>query len=159
MAIEIERKYLVLEIPNNLKSVNIKQGYLQTDASRTVRIRSVQNKSGPKGFITIKGISNSSGMSRYEFETSIPFADALNLLSLCDTPLLEKTRYQYEYDGFIWEIDEFHGVNKGLIIAEIELESEHQSFDIPSFIGEEVTGQYKYYNSELVSNPFSKWKK
>jgi CYTH domain-containing protein len=103
-------------------------------------------------------MGNKSGMSRYEFETEIPTSDADHLLSLCDQPLIEKTRYKYKHDNLIWEIDEFHGVNDGLVVAEVELESEDQQFEKPNFISEEVTGQVKYYNMMLLKNPYSTWK-
>ena len=98
-------------------------------------------------------------MSRYEFETTIPVPDADHLLSLCDQPLIEKTRYKYDYEDLIWEIDEFHGDNDGLIVAEVELESEDQQFKKPDFISEEVTGQEKYYNMMLLKNPYTTWMK
>ena len=98
-------------------------------------------------------------MSRYEFEIEIPVSDADHLLSLCDQPLIEKTRYKYDYEGVTWEIDEFHGVNDGLVVAEVELESEDQEFEKPYFIGEEVTGQVKYYNMMLLKNPYTTWEK
>ena len=98
-------------------------------------------------------------MSRYEFETTIPVPDADHLLSLCDQPLIEKTRYKYDYEDLTWEIDEFHGDNDGLIVAEVELESEDQQFKKPDFISEEVTGQEKYYNMMLLKNPYTTWGK
>jgi CYTH domain-containing protein len=104
-------------------------------------------------------MGSESGMSRYEFETEIPVPDADHLLSLCDKPLIEKTRYKYDYENLTWEIDEFHGVNDGLVVAEVELESEDQQFEKPDFIGEEVTGQVKYYNMMLLKNPYTTWEK
>ena len=98
-------------------------------------------------------------MSRYEFETEIPVLDADHLLSLCDKPLIEKTRYKYDYEDLTWEIDEFHGDNDGLVVAEVELESEDQQFNKPDFISEEVTGQEKYYNMMLLKNPYTTWRK
>jgi adenylate cyclase len=102
-------------------------------------------------------MGSASGMSRYEFETEIPVPDADHLLSLCDQPLIEKTRYNYDFEGLTWEVDEFHGVNDGLVVAEVELESEDQQFNKPDFVGEEVTGQVKYYNMMLLKNPYTTW--
>ena len=110
-----------------------------------------------KGVLTIKGMGDASGMSRYEFETEIPVSDADHLLSLCDQPLIEKTRYKYDFEDLTWEVDEFHGVNEGLVVAEVELESEDQQFNKPDFVGEEVTGQVKYYNMMLLKNPYTTW--
>ena len=150
---EIERKYLIKEIPKGLVGTTLRQGYLQSEKERAVRIRTVEKR----GFLTIKGLGNSSGMSRYEFETEIPLADADFLLNLCDQPIIEKTRYIYEHESLIWEIDDFHGVNDGLIIAEVELKSEDQDVKKPDFVEKEVTGQKKYYNLMLTKNPYSMW--
>ncbi|ODS29707.1 MAG: hypothetical protein SCARUB_05191, partial [Candidatus Scalindua rubra] len=109
------------------------------------------------GVLTIKGIGDVSGMSRYEFETEIPMPDAEHLLSLCDQPLIEKTRYRYDFEGFTWEIDEFHALNEGLVVAEVELDSEEQQFNKPDFIGEEITGELKYYSMMLVKKPYTTW--
>ena len=152
---EIERKYLIKEIPKGLVGTTLRQGYLQSEKERAVRIRTVEKR----GFLTIKGLGNSSGMSRYEFETEIPLADADFLLNLCDQPIIEKTRYIYEHESLIWEIDDFHGVNDGLIIAEVELKSEDQDVKKPDFVEKEVTGQKKYYNLMLTKNPYSMWGK
>jgi len=156
MAKEIERKFIIKQIPKNLSGGNIKQGYLQLEKKRTVRIRTVEGKTN-KSYITIKGISNKVGLSRYEFETEIPFNEGVYMLELCDTPLIEKTRYIYKVNNIIWEIDEFHGMNKGLLIAEVELSSEKQKIEIPDFIYKEVTGIKKYYNSYLQKHPFKLW--
>ena len=157
MANEIERKFLIKSLPNDMSGTTMRQGYLQPEKERAVRIRTVEKDGSKKGVLTIKGMGSESGMSRYEFETEIPVSDADHLLSLCDQPLIEKTRYKYDHLGLTWEIDEFHGVNDGLIIAEVELESEDQQFNKPDFIGDEVTGQIKYYNMMLLKNPYTTW--
>ena len=157
MANEIERKFLIKSLPDDMSGTTMRQGYLQPEKERAVRIRTVEKNGSKKGVLTIKGMGNKSGMSRYEFETEIPVLDADHLLTLCDQPLIEKTRYKNEYDGLTWEVDEFHGVNDGLIVAEVELESEDQQFNKPDFIGDEVTGQTKYYNMMLLKNPYTTW--
>ena len=159
MGKEIECKFLVSSLPEGMSGTTIRQGYLQPEKERAVRIRTVEKDGSKKGVLTIKGLGDASGMSRYEFETEIPVSDANHLLSLCDQPLIEKTRYKYDYEGVTWEIDEFHGVNDGLVVAEVELESKDQQFEKPDFIGGEVTGQVKYYNMMLLKNPFSTWEK
>ncbi|HIB29302.1 MAG TPA: CYTH domain-containing protein [Candidatus Marinimicrobia bacterium] len=159
MGKEIECKFLVSSLPEGMSGTTMHQGYLQPEKERAVRIRTVEKDGSKKGVLTIKGLGDASGMSRYEFEIEIPVLDADHLLSLCDQPLIEKTRYKYDYEGVTWEIDEFHGVNDGLVVAEVELESEDQQFEKPDFIGEEVTGQVKYYNMMLLKNPFSTWEK
>jgi adenylate cyclase len=157
MANEIERKFLIKSLPDDMSGITMRQGYLQPEKERAVRIRTVEKDGSKKGVLTIKGMGSKSGMSRYEFETEIPVPDADHLLSLCDQPLIEKTRFKYDHEGLIWEIDEFHGVNDGLIVAEVELESEDQQFNKPDFIGDEVTGQIKYYNMMLLKNPYTAW--
>ena len=137
----------------------MRQGYLQPEKERAVRVRTVARNGSKKGVLTIKGIGSESGMGRYEVEIEIPVPDADYLLSLCDQPLIEKTRYKYDYEDLTWEIDEFHGVNDGLVVAEVELESENQQYEKPDFIGEEVTGQGKYYNMMLLKNPYTTWGK
>ena len=154
---EIERKFLIKKIPKGLIGTTLRQGYLQSEKQRAVRIRTIEKSRLKRGFLTIKGVGNSSGMSRYEFETEIPIADADYLLNLCDQPIIEKTRYIYEHESLIWEIDDFHGVNDGLIIAEVELKSEDQKIKKPDFVDKEVTGQKKYYNLMLTKNPYSLW--
>ena len=153
MGVEIELKFLVLN--NDWRTlgtpVNYAQGYLTADGIRTVRIRIA----GEEGFITIKGGSN--GISRLEFEYPIPVLDALEMLRLCAIPVIQKFRTKIDYKGKIWEIDEFEGDNKGLILAEIELTSEDESFDIPPWIGQEVTGDLRYFNSQLSVRPFRSW--
>ena len=158
--VEIERKFILSKIPNSLPISEIKQGYLQTDKNRTVRIRSITDSDGfIKNILTIKGPSSENGMSRFEYETSIPKKNAKDLFSLCYKPLIEKTRHIYIFDGMKWELDEFHEANKGLLIGEIELKSESVNFKLPNFILEEVTGKKKYYNSMLQKYPFSDWEK
>ena len=157
MANEIERKFLIKSLPDDMSGITMRQGYLQPEKERAVRIRTVEKDGSKKGVLTIKGMGSKSGMSRYEFETEIPVPDADHLLSLCDQPLIEKTRFKYDHEGLIWEIDEFHGVNDGLIVAEVELESEDQQLNKPDFIGDEVTGQIKYYNMMLLKNPYTTW--
>jgi len=157
MANEIERKFLIKSLPEDMSGTTMRQGYLQPEKERAVRIRTVEKDGSKKGLLTIKGMGSKSGMSRYEFETEIPVPDADHLLSLCDQPLIEKTRFKYDHEGLTWEIDEFHGVNEGLVVTEVELESEDQQFNKPEFVGEEVTGQVKYYNMMLLKNPFSTW--
>ena len=153
MGIEIERKYLVRSVAwKSLgQPVHYAQGYLVADGIRTVRIRIA----GDKGFITIKGASQ--GFSRSEFEYSIPVAEAKEMLRLSATPVIDKYRTKILYEGNIWEVDEFEGDNKGLILAEIELSSVNQKFKIPGWIGEEVTGDLKYFNSRLSVHPFKSW--
>lgn len=154
MGIEIERKF---KVKNNswkkgIKGEIYRQGYISTKKDRTVRIR----QSGNRAWMTVKGISQ--GFSRLEFEYEIPKEDACEMLDeLCETPLIEKTRYKIFHKGHTWEVDEFHGVNKGLIIAEIELSDEGEKFDLPGWIGEEVTGDVNYFNSSLVKHPFCEW--
>ncbi|MBT3300621.1 MAG: CYTH domain-containing protein [Candidatus Marinimicrobia bacterium] len=157
MANEIERKFLIKSLPEDMSGTTMRQGYLQPEKERAVRIRTVEKDGSKKGVLTIKGMGSASGMSRYEFETEIPVEDADHLLSLCNQPLIEKTRYKIDVDNLTWEVDEFHGVNDGLVVAEVELESEEQTFDKPSFVGEEVTGQTKYYNMMLLKNPYTTW--
>ncbi len=159
MGKEIECKFLVSFLPEGMSGTTMRQGYLQPEKERAVRVRTVDKDGSKKGVLTIKGMGSESGMSRYEFETDIPVPDADHLLSLCDKPLIEKTRYKYDYENLTWEIDEFHGVNDGLVVAEVELESEDQQFEKPDFIGEEVTGQVKYYNMMLLKNPYTTWEK
>ena len=154
---EIERKFLVNYIPKNLLGYKIKQGYLQAEKHRTVRVRTIETKKNHKGYITIKGASNESGLSRYEFETKIPINEAIYMLKLCNTPLIEKTRHIYKTKIITWEIDEFHGMNSGLVVAEVEISSEKQKIKLPDFIYKEVTGIKKYYNNQLQKNPYKLW--
>ena len=154
--IEIERKFLVTSDVFKEKAhrkTHITQGYLSTDPERTVRVRI----KGDKGFLTIKGKSNETGTTRVEVEEEIAFAKAETLLKLCLPGIINKTRYEITIDHHTWEIDEFYDNNKGLLLAEIELTSENESFSKPSWVGEEVTGDNKYYNSYLSKHPFKVW--
>ena len=153
MGVEIERKFLVTKEDWRPlgEPVHYLQGYLVADGKRTVRIRIA----GKEGFLTIKG--ESSGMSRQEFEYRVPVGEALEMIRLCSTPVVEKYRTKVLYRGKIWEVDEFEGENKGLILAEIELTAEDESFAVPPWIGEEVTSELKYYNSRLALHPFRNW--
>ncbi|MBB5191970.1 adenylate cyclase [Silvimonas terrae] len=153
MALEIERKYLLAtaqwrEEINS--STRIAQGYLNDAPARTVRVRI----KGDKGFLTIKG--KNEGIARAEFEYEIPLADASELLKLCPN-VLDKTRHEIHRDGFVWEIDEFAGDNAGLIVAEIELPALDTEFAKPAWLGEEVSGDARYYNSALSNTPYTRW--
>ena len=154
MGIEIERKFLIKS--DEWKSLGkrkfYQQGYLLVDKNRTIRIRTVEEK----GFITIKGSGR--GISRSEFEYQIPVEEARIILeTLCEKPLIKKYRTKIKLNNLVWEVDEFIDENYGLVIAEVELENENQKIDIPSWIGDEVTGEIKYYNSMLIKNPFTNW--
>ena len=156
MHLEIERKFLLNNdnFKNNyFKKTFLKQGYLNTNKNRTVRVRIDNNKA----YITIKGSSNESGVSRFEWEKEINKNDAEQLLLLSETPLIEKTRYYIKNKNLIFEVDEFHGENDGLLLAEIELNFENQEFYKPDWLGKEVTGNKKYYNSYLSRFPFKSW--
>ncbi|WP_410006676.1 CYTH domain-containing protein [Aequorivita nionensis] len=153
---EIERKFLVTSeaFKNEAhKRTRIVQGFLNTHPERTVRIR-IQ---GNDGFITIKGKSNKSGLSRFEWEKQISQAEAEELLHLCEPGIIEKTRYEIFFDDHTFEVDDFMGDNEGLIIAEIELDSETEPFSKPEWLGKEVTGDVKYYNSNLSKTPYKNW--
>lgn len=154
MAKEIERKFLVVgEAWRKLaKGTVYRQGYLSTVKERTVRVRTIDDA----GYLTVKGISV--GATRSEFEYDVPVADANEMLdSLCEKPIIEKTRYKIPVGKHTWEIDEFAGVNQGLIVAEIELAEENEAFSRPEWIGDEVTGDPRYFNSNLIAKPFSTW--
>ena len=154
MAKEIERKFLVknMDWKTNSQGIYYHQGYLNDEPERTVRVRIAGNKA----FLTIKGISK--GFSRDEFEYEIPLTDASEILNkLCFKPNIEKYRYRINYNNHQWEIDEFAGDNKGLIVAEIELQTEDEKFELPDWIGQEVTGDPRYYNSNLIKNPYLSW--
>ena len=155
MAQEIERKFLVKGDFKSLvhKSERIVQGYLSSVPERAVRVRI----KGDKGFITVKGIGNDAGTSRYEWEKEIPVEDVTNLLKICEPGVIDKTRYQVKEGNHIFEIDEFYGENEGLTIAEVELNDENEVFNKPNWLGDEVTGEVKYYNAMLMKNPFTKW--
>ena len=154
MTQEIERKFLVKSDDfkkNASKKTHITQGYLSSIPGRTVRVRI----KGSKGFITVKGKSNESGVSRYEWEKEIPVAEAEELLKICEPGVIDKTRYEINAGKFTFEVDEFYGDNQGLVVAEIELNDENDSFEKPKWLGEEVTGNTKYYNSMLIKNPYN----
>ncbi|GAA4275214.1 CYTH domain-containing protein [Aquimarina gracilis] len=154
--IEIERKFLVASEAfkkEAQKSTQIVQGFLNTDPIRTVRIRI----KGNQGFITVKGIGNESGTSRFEWEKPISVNEAEQLLSLCEPGMIEKIRYEIQSGKHTIEVDEFFGQNKGLVLAEIELDNENESFLKPDWLGKEVTGDPKYYNAQLSKNPFHLW--
>ena len=156
MSVEIERKFL-------LKSDNwrilgeakfYQQGYLLIEKSKTIRVRTIDNK----GFLTIKGASV--GICRNEYEYEIPIDDAKMILEMqCEKPLIEKFRTKIELLDLVWEVDEFVGENNGLVIAEVELKNENQKIDLPDWVGKEVTGNHCYNNSYLVKHPFSKWRR
>lgn len=156
MPIEIEKKFLV---KGDFKSFvtdseRIVQGYLSSVPERTVRVRI----KGGKGYITIKGIANESGTSRFEWEKEIPVTEVETLLKLCEPGIIEKTRFHVpEAGGLLFEVDEFYGDNEGLIVAEIELPSENHVFEKPEWLGAEVTGKTEYYNASLKKNPFKNW--
>jgi CYTH domain-containing protein len=154
VGIEIERKFLLKgEAWRALgHPVQYRQGYLNRSKERTVRVR----RAGEKGYLTIKGISR--GAKRTEYEYEIPKEDATAMLKdLVEKSIIEKDRFRIEYNGLTWEIDEFFGENQGLILAEVELESEDQKIELPDWIEKEVTHDPRYYNSNLVTHPYSKW--
>ena len=157
MAREIERKFLVKGHfkEGAFQSFRIVQGYLSSVPERAVRVRT----KGDRGFITIKGESDASGVSRFEWEKEIPVNEANELLALAEPGVIDKTRWLVRNTDctHIWEVDEFHGDNEGLVVAEIELSNEDDPFDKPDWLGEEVTGDLKYYNSSLARRPFKDW--
>ena len=155
MAQEIARKFLVL---GEYKSYayahsHILQGYISSARGRTVRVR-IRDE---KGYLTIKGASDTAGMTRYEWEKEIPLDEARELMKLCEPGVIDKTRYLVKSGNHVFEIDEFYGDNEGLVMAEVELSQENESFVKPHFIGEEVTGDIRYYNSQLMKKPFKSW--
>ncbi len=155
MAQEIERKFLVNGDFKSMatKATRITQGYLSSVPERTVRVRI----KGDKGFITIKGIGNQSGASRYEWEKEIPVHEVEELLSICEPGVIDKVRHLVPAGPHTFEVDEFFGENQGLVVAEVELTDESEAFDKPGWLGEEVTGDPKYFNSMLMKHPFTKW--
>ncbi|MFA5850864.1 MAG: CYTH domain-containing protein [Bacteroidales bacterium] len=155
MSVEIERKFLVKgEYKNlSLKKYKITQGYLCSVPERTVRVR----VKGDKAFITIKGIVNDTGTSRYEWEKEISLEEANELLKLCEPGIIDKTRFIIKSGSNSFEVDEFYGDNLGLTIAEIELSAENESFEKPEWLGDEVTGDNRFFNAELMKNPYTKW--
>lgn len=154
--IEIERKFLV---KNNafksdaFKQTRIVQGFLSTNKKRTVRVR----LKGNTGFLTVKGASSKNGLSRFEWEKEITKDEAESLLKLCKKGIIDKIRYEIKVDNHIFEVDEFFEDNAGLIVAEVELSTEKESFTKPNWLGKEVTGDTKYYNSQLSKTPYCKW--
>ncbi len=155
MATEIERKFLVTGDFSRqvISAQRIVQGYICSQPGRTVRVRI----RGEEGFLTIKGASDEKGLSRYEFEQKIPLADAEELLKLCEPGAIDKMRNLVPAGKHTWEIDVFHGENEGLILAEIELASEDEPFERPDWIGQEVSGDRRYYNSMLTTHPYKQW--
>jgi adenylate cyclase len=154
--IEIERKFLVSSdaFKNDaLRKNHIAQGYLNSAPDRAVRVRI----KGDTGYLTIKGKSNETGLSRFEWEKEIPLADAKALLLLCEKGIIEKNRYEVPVGKHLFEVDEFFGENEGLLLAEVELQSESEFFEKPHWLGEEVTQDQRYYNSYLSKNPFTSW--
>lgn len=156
MPLEIERKFLVVGDFKNQAYAHsrIAQGYICSGNGRTVRIR-IRNGGG---YLTIKGPSDSNGMSRYEFETEVALSDAEDLMKLCEPGIIDKTRYLVKAGKHTFEVDEFYGDNAGLILAEVELEREDEPYEKPDFIGREVTGDRRYYNAQLRTNPYCIWK-
>ncbi len=154
--LEIERKFSVKSttfLANAKESYKITQGYLNTDKNRTVRVRI----KGNKGFITVKGISSADGLSRFEWEKEILVSDAKALLLLCEDFVIDKIRYVIPFGTVTFEVDVFEGTNKGLIIAEVELETEDQPFEKPDWLGNELTGDERFYNAYLSNKPFCTW--
>lgn len=156
MALEIERKFLV---SGDYKSQafaqsRIRQGYICSEGGRTVRVRIRDDK----GYLTIKGPSGFAGLSRYEFETEIPLTDAQDLMCICEPGVIDKTRYLVRCGKHVFEVDEFYGDNEGLVIAEVELDSENEPYERPAFLGQEVTGDRRFYNSHMRRNPYCRWK-
>ena len=155
MALEIEKKFLVTGdfTKESTKATRITQGYLSSVPERTVRVRI----KGDKGYITIKGIGSASGASRFEWEKEIPVSEVEQLLAICEPGVIDKTRHLVISGKHTFEVDVFHGDNDGLILAEVELSSEDEAFVKPGWLGQEVTGDTRYYNSMLMKNPFKRW--
>lgn len=156
MAIEIERKFLVKDESYKemaFKSDRIAQGYICRQGGNSTRVR----VRGDKGYLTIKGPSIDGGLSRFEWEKEIPASEAWELMKLCPTPIIDKTRYLVDFEGHTFEVDEFYGDNAGLVVAEVELSTPDEEFKRPVFLGEEVTGDGKYYNSSLSRFPYKCW--
>lgn len=156
MALEIERKFLVKDDSYKqlaYSSSRIAQGYICSMRGRTVRVRIRDDK----GYLTIKGPADIKGLGRYEWEKEIPLQEAQELMKLCEPGMIDKTRYLVKAGKHVFEIDEFYAENEGLVIAEVELETEGEAYEKPAFIGEEVTGDVRYYNSFLMRNPYTQW--
>ncbi len=155
--IEIERKFLVISDDfktEAFKKTRLVQGYLNSHKERAVRVR----LKGDLGFLTVKGPSSKNGLSRFEWEKEISANEAKELLNLCESGIIDKIRYEVKLKNHIFEIDEFFGDNEGLVVAEVELKNENETFEKPKWLGEEVTGNPKYYNSQLSQQPFKTWK-
>ena len=158
MPVEIERKFLLTDKPPVVAGVEMVQGYLCKDADRTIRVRLERDEDGGKqgrAVLTVKG--KPVGLTRPEYEYSIPMNEAQELMGLCVGSLVEKTRYRYHVGKHVWEVDVFHGENEGLVVAEIELSDESECFDKPDWVGAEVSSDSRYANSKLSINPYSKW--
>lgn len=156
MAVEIERKFLVNDESYKemaFKSDRIAQGYICRQGGNSTRVR----VRGDKGYLTIKGPSIDGGLSRFEWEKEIPASEAWELMKLCPTPIIDKTRYLVEFEDHVFEVDEFYGDNEGLVVAEVELSAIDEEFKKPPFLGKEVTGEGKYYNSSLSRFPYKCW--
>lgn len=156
MAQEIERKFLVLDDSfkhEAFSKSHIQQGYICSERGRTVRVRIRDDRA----YLTIKGPSENGGLSRYEFEREIPLEDGRQMMQLCEPGIIDKTRWLVKSGNHTFEVDEFHGANEGLVVAEVELAYEDEPFKKPHFIGKEVTGDRRYYNSQLRLCPFQKW--
>jgi adenylate cyclase len=156
MAQEIERKFLVKSDQfkaEAAKSTRITQGYLSSVPERTVRVRI----KGDHGYITVKGMGSDSGASRYEWEKEIPVTEVDELLRICEPGVIDKTRFEVKIGDHTFEVDEFYGENQGLTVAEVELAAEDEAFGKPEWLGQEVTGDPKYFNSMLMKNPYSRW--
>jgi CYTH domain-containing protein len=153
MGVEIERKFLVKrdQWPGTSNPTAFRQGYLSRTRGCTVRVR----RAGDRAFLTVKGPR--AGLVRSEYEYEIPVADADEMLGLCAPPLIDKHRHLVDHDGHTWEVDEFHGANAGLLVAEIELDGPDEAFTCPSWVGQEVTDDPRYLNANLVEHPFSEW--
>jgi len=154
--LEIERKFLIISDAfksEAFRQTRIIQGFLNTHKERTVRVRI----KGNKAFITVKGISNSEGTTRMEWEKEISVVDAEGLLKICEPNLIEKSRFEIKVGIHIFEVDVFYGENEGLVVAEIELSSENEKFENPDWLGKEVTGDVRYYNSQLSRTPYKNW--
>ena len=154
--LEIERKFLVTSEAyrqDATSQIRIVQGFLNTDPNRTVRVRIKDDK----GFLAVKGPSNATGTTRFEWEMEINVTEATNLIDLCEDVILEKIRFEVPFKNHVFEVDEFLGENKGLAIAEVELKHEDEVFERPAWLGDEVTGQERYYNSQLSIKPYKEW--
>lgn len=153
---EIERKFLVAGDGYKQQASSqsrVVQGYISSARGRTVRVRIRDGR----GYLTIKGASNASGTTRYEWERELPLEEAEELMRLCESGIIDKVRYLVPCGGHTFEVDEFHGENQGLVVAEVELSREDEPFERPAFLGREVTGDVRYYNSQLMKHPYTEW--